>query len=76
MQHLTEVSETALITLRSRVIESGKTNPILRDQVGEECFEALVASLPADLRNRVMQRKLSPVLTRHIALRARKYDHL
>lgn len=73
---LTEVSETALITLRSRVIESRKSNPVLRDPVGEECFEAIVSEMPDDLRKRVMERKLSPVLSRHIALRARQYDRL
>ena len=76
MQQLTEVSETALITLRSRVIESRKSKPALQDPVGEECFEALLAEMPDDLRKRVMERKLSPVLTRHIALRARHYDRL
>ena len=76
MKQLTEVSETALITLRSRVIESRKSNPVLGDPVGEECFEALVSVMPDELRKRVMERKLSPVLTRHIALRARQYDRL
>ena len=65
MKHLTEVSETALINLRSRVIESRKRNPVLLDPVGEECFEALVSEMPDDLRKRIMERKLSPVLTRH-----------
>ena len=76
MKQLNEVSETALITLRSRVLESRKSNPVLLDPVGEECFEALVSEMPEDLRKRVMERKLSPVLSRHIALRARQYDRL
>ena len=76
MQILTEVSETALITLRSRVIEARKARPVLQDPVGEECFEALMALAPDELRKQVMERKLSPVLTLHIALRARKYDNL
>ena len=76
MKQLTEVSESALITLRSRVIESRKSNPVLPDPVGEECFEALVSEMSDDLRKRVMERKLSPVLSRHIALRARQYDRL
>jgi O-methyltransferase involved in polyketide biosynthesis len=41
MKQLTEVSETALITLRSRVVESRKTNPLLHDPVGEELFNML-----------------------------------
>ncbi len=76
MQTLTEVSETALITLRSRAIEAGKAHPVLLDPVGEECFEALMEITPQELRKRVLERKLSPVLTLHIALRARKYDQL
>jgi O-methyltransferase involved in polyketide biosynthesis len=76
VQTLTEVSETALITLRSRVIEEGKSHPVLQDPVGKECFEALMDLSPEDLKKRVLERKLSPVLTLHIALRARKYDQL
>lgn len=70
------VSETALLTLRSRVLEAGKKNPILPDPVGKECLEKLVDILPSDIIKRIMERKLSPVLTRHLALRARKYDQL
>jgi len=76
MKQLTEVSETALITLRSRVLESEKTNPLLQDPVGKELMEALIKELPDELRDRILKRKLSPILTRHIALRARKYDQL
>lgn len=76
MQTLTEVSETALITLRSRVMEARKSHPVLQDPVGEECFEIMMAKSPEELRKRVLERKLSPVLTLHIALRARKYDQL
>ena len=76
MQSLSEVSETALITLRSRVLESEKVNPILQDSVGRELMEALMRKLPDELRDRILKRKLSPVLTLHIALRARKYDQL
>lgn len=76
MTQLTDVSETALITLRSRVIESEKTNPILQDPVGEECLKAMMSLMSDDLRTRVMERKLNPVLSLHIALRARKYDSL
>jgi len=76
MMELTEVSETALITLRSRVRESRKSNSVLLDPVGEEFYETLISEIPDDLRRQVMERKLSPVLSRHIALRARHYDHL
>ena len=76
MRQLTEVSETALITLRSRVVESRKANPLLHDPMGEELFNKLRESLPDEVRSRVMDRKISPLLSRHISLRARKYDLL
>ena len=76
MNQLTEVSETALITLRSRAIESQKAKPLLPDPMGNELFQRISEALPADLRKRILERKLSPVLTSHIALRARKYDTL
>jgi len=76
MKALTEVSETALITLRSRVLESEKVNPLIKDPMGKELLEALMKELPHELRDRILKRRLSPVLTRHIALRARKYDEL
>lgn len=50
MNILSDVSETAIITLRARTIESQKHNPVIRDDMS------------------------SITLSRHIALRARKYD--
>jgi O-methyltransferase involved in polyketide biosynthesis len=76
MAKLTEVSETALITLKSRVIESEKVHPLIQDPVGRDLLEALMGVLPGELGKRILKRNLSPVLTRHIALRARKYDQL
>lgn len=70
------VSETALLTLRSRVVESSKDDSVLDDPVGKECLTKLVEILPEDTRKRIMDRKLSPFLSRHLALRARKYDQL
>jgi methyltransferase (TIGR00027 family) len=76
MKQLSEVSETALITLRSRVAESRKEKPVLQDPIGRELYQKLMEALPAELRKRVLERKLSPVLSKHLALRARKYDAL
>jgi len=73
---LSEVSETALITLRSRVVESRKDNPVLQDPIGQELYQNLMEALSPELRKRVLERKLSPVLSLHLALRARKYDAL
>jgi O-methyltransferase involved in polyketide biosynthesis len=44
--------------------------------MGEELFHKLIEVLPADLRIRILERKLSPVLSMHLTLRARKYDAL
>jgi methyltransferase (TIGR00027 family) len=71
---MNEVSETAFITLRSRVIESEKRNPVIHDPVGVECFNRIGPLLASDLYNRLINKKLPATLTRHIALRARKYD--
>lgn len=71
---MNEVSETAFITLRSRVIESGKRNPVIHDPVGVECLNRIGPLLASDLYNRLINKKLPATLTRHIALRARKYD--
>lgn len=69
-----EVSETALITLRSRVIESGKRNPVIHDPVGKECLSRIEPLLSSDLFIRLIKKNLPITLTRYIALRARKYD--
>jgi methyltransferase (TIGR00027 family) len=74
MDVLSDVSETALITLRARVIETRKEEPLIRDDVGVELLEGIRPLLPAETGHRIMDRRLSPVLTRYIALRARKYD--
>lgn len=76
MKQLTEVSETALITLRSRAIESQKSFPLIHDPVGEELYHEMVLALPGDQYKQVLKRKLSPLLSSHIAIRARKFDTL
>lgn len=74
MDSLSAVSETALFTLRSRVIESEMGAPVIEDPVGSECLKRLQAHLPTAGADGPMQRPLPPTLTRHIALRASKYD--
>ena len=74
MDILSAVSETALITLRSHVIESEKPRPVIEDAVAVICLNRLQSLLPDDVRDRILNRKLPAALTGHIALRARKYD--
>jgi len=76
MNIISEVSETALLTLRARVSESLMENPILNDPVGKICLDRIKNVLDPELVDRIFSLKLSPVLTRHLALRARKYDSL
>jgi methyltransferase (TIGR00027 family) len=74
MSQLTAVSETALLTLKSRVIESEKKSPLLEDPKGKEILDKIQKSLPEETKQRVLDRKYSPALTSYIALRARKFD--
>ncbi|MEM9904616.1 MAG: class I SAM-dependent methyltransferase [Cyanobacteria bacterium P01_D01_bin.44] len=74
MDIMDAVSETALITLKARVIETEKPYPIIQDAVGKQCLDIIQSHLSADIQNRILDRKLPPSLTNHIALRARKYD--
>jgi methyltransferase (TIGR00027 family) len=74
MTKLNTVSETALITLRARAIETGKPSPILQDP---ECLRLLNSIGELDLsahQLRFLNRNLPRSLTTYIALRARKYD--
>jgi methyltransferase (TIGR00027 family) len=74
MDILKAVSETALITLRARVLEAEKEKPVIEDPIGLECLNRLQSLLPIETRSKILNRKLSSTLTRHIALRSRKYD--
>jgi methyltransferase (TIGR00027 family) len=74
MDILSAVSETALITLKARVQEAEKGEPVIKDEVAQECLTSIQPLLPIETQNRLLNRRLPSSLTRHIALRARKYD--
>jgi O-methyltransferase involved in polyketide biosynthesis len=76
MDILSAVSETALITLKVRVQEAEKDEPVIRDEVAQECLVSIRPLLPVETQNRLLNRNLPSSLTRHIALRVRKYDSL
>ncbi|MGA1792599.1 MAG: class I SAM-dependent methyltransferase [Thermoplasmatota archaeon] len=63
-----------MITLRSRVVESEKKDPVITDPKGKEILERARSILPAEIRDRLLRRRLRTSLTSYIALRARKYD--
>lgn len=71
---LSNVSKTAIVTLRSHVIEANRRPPLIHDPMAAVCLERLQAlATNADDRN-IFEHKLSRSLTSHIAIRARKYD--
>ena len=41
MNILSDVSETAIITLRARTIESQKNNPVICDEMSSICLEKI-----------------------------------
>ena len=71
---LTDVSKTAIGTLRSRVIESGKNRPLISDPMAEYFLDEFYSRITGSEQEQIFTRKLSPKLTLHIAIRARKYD--
>lgn len=73
---LTDVSKTAIFTLRSHVLESQKKKPILNDPMAKYCLDKLVSFASEDEKALLFNRKISSILTNHIAIRARKYDSI
>ncbi len=73
---LTDVSKTAIVTLRSHVLESQKDRPIINDPMAEYCLDELASLASEDEKALLLNRKLSSALTSHIAIRARKYDSI
>jgi methyltransferase (TIGR00027 family) len=73
---LSNVSKTAIVTLRCHALESQKKRPVLKDPMAEHFVEQLAGYASQAERAQLFNRRLAPALTRHIALRARKYDSL
>ncbi|MGA1873910.1 MAG: class I SAM-dependent methyltransferase [Thermoplasmatota archaeon] len=71
---LSDVSETALLTLKARVVESDKKDPVITDAKGKELLDKLGPAIPPEMRDRLLKRKMRASLTSYIAIRARKYD--
>jgi methyltransferase (TIGR00027 family) len=74
MDVFSAVSETALITLKARVVESQKKKPVIDDAVALAFYDRLQSLLPIEIAKRILDKNLPLTLTRYIALRARKYD--
>jgi len=71
---LNDVSETALITLRSRVVASQMEHPIIQDDMGAQVLRKIRALIPEETQKRLLDSKVPAMLVNHIAIRARKYD--
>jgi methyltransferase (TIGR00027 family) len=74
--NITDVSKTAIITLRSRVIEAQKGRMNFSDSMAIHILEKLKMIYPSYKDELAFTKKLSLTLTSHLALRARKYDAL
>ena len=73
---LSDVSKTAIFTLRCRALETQKARPLIHDPMAVYCQDQLAGLASPQEKAILFERKLSPRLTHHIALRARKYDAL
>jgi methyltransferase (TIGR00027 family) len=72
-----DVSETGLLTLYCRAIESRSAQPILKDILAEEIarrLDPILLASPSPLAKRLARGKIQTPLVVHIALRAQKYD--
>jgi len=74
MNVLNTVSETALITLRARAIETKKRSPIIQDPESLSLIRAFRTVDLTEGQRKILNRDLPGSLTTYIALRARKYD--
>ena len=76
---LAHVSETGLLTLYCRAIESQSADPILVDEPAVDLARRLRPALAESGREsliRLAQGRINPALVVHIALRARYYDDI
>ncbi len=71
---LSTVSETAILTLKSRVEVSQTPQPLFRDIMGARIYSALQEQLSDDVKKRTVDRRLPKSLSTYVALRARQYD--
>jgi methyltransferase (TIGR00027 family) len=74
--HLSEVSKTALFTLRSHAEESQKKQPLINDPMSVYCLDKFESLAKEEEKARLFRRRIPSSLTNHIVLRARKYDSI
>jgi methyltransferase (TIGR00027 family) len=71
---LNTVSETALITLKSRAVETIKEPPLIRDPHSLELINKFQSLELSPVQQKHLERLPPVTLSSYIALRARKYD--
>jgi methyltransferase (TIGR00027 family) len=71
--NLSNVSKTAILTLRCRVIESEKKSPVITDPMARFCLDRL-AGWATTAEKALFEKPQPTTLTNPMALRARKYD--
>lgn len=74
MNNLSAVSETALITLKSRAVESARTPGLINDPRSCELIEKLSKLELTDCQRRIIVNNPPRSLSSYAALRARKFD--
>jgi methyltransferase (TIGR00027 family) len=74
MAPLNTISETALITLKSRAVETEKQPSLIRDPLSLMLMDKLNSFELSHEQHRILERKPPVTLSSYIALRARKYD--
>jgi O-methyltransferase involved in polyketide biosynthesis len=71
---LTDVSKTAIATLRCRMIESERIPPLIHDPMAKVCLGKLLELAATEEERKIFDHSITRALSSHIALRARKYD--
>jgi methyltransferase (TIGR00027 family) len=74
MTELNTVSETALITLKSRAVETERKSPIIHDPQSLMLLDKLNSLELSDGQKRILERNPPKALSSYVALRARKFD--
>jgi methyltransferase (TIGR00027 family) len=68
------VSQTALVTLKARAVETQRQRPLIDDPMGVKLLGLLERRLAYETRAQLFGRSLPASLSTHLAMRGRQYD--
>jgi len=79
--NLSEISQTSILTLICRVVESEKKNPVFNDPMAVLCLERLMSTSSEEEKNRIIKwkKKYAGINARDakaVALRGRSFDSI